>query len=735
MSLKELEIKSEYRASMDYMASDFYIPVLKEAVSYDRAVGFFSSTVLSQIAIGIIPFANKGGYIRLIASPVLSHDDMEAIKLGYEKRADILTKALEVQLFDTKDVYEEKRLNLLANLIADKKMDIRIALVENEKGLGIYHEKLGLFKDREENEIAFSGSMNETDTGMTANYEIVDVFRSWKGEGEKERIEKKKNAFENIWNGSEPKLITVEVPDLKESIINKYQREKIDYKKLQAEDYYELKGLVNKEKNDKTGVPRIPKNIKLHKYQQKAIVNWRDNGYCGIFDMATGTGKTFTGLGAISYLAEELNDELAVIIVCPYQHLVEQWVEDIERFGMKPIVGYGASKQKDWKRDLDNAIRDYKLKVKNRTFFCFITTNASFALDYVQKILNRLRGNILLVVDEAHNFGAKSLKKLLDEKYNYRIALSATINRYGDEEGTEALFNYFGEKCIEYTLEMAIKEHKLTPYKYYPVIVYLSEREREEYDDLSFQISRCVINDKKGKKKLSEKGKKLAIKRARLVAGAGEKINVLEEKIQPYINDKHILVYCGAAKVLQDNEDYTEVDSEDIRQIDIVTDLLGNKYDMKVSQFTSKEDIDERNVLKEEFAKGDNLQALIAIKCLDEGVNIPSIKTAFILASTTNPKEYIQRRGRVLRISKGKEFAEIYDFITLPRPIDEVSGRTFEQMSRELTLVKNELCRAEEFARLAENSMIAYALIDDIKENYGLNDKILQFEEDEYYGE
>lgn len=138
---------------------------------------------------------------------------------------------------------------------------------------------------------------------------------------------------------------------------------------------------------------------------------------------------------------------------------------------------------------------------------------------------------------------------------------------------------------------------------------------------------------------------------------------------------------------------------------------------------------------KEEFAKGDNLQALIAIKCLDEGVNIPSIKTAFILASTTNPKEYIQRRGRVLRISKGKEFAEIYDFITLPRPIDEVSGRTFEQMSRELTLVKNELCRAEEFARLAENSMIAYALIDDIKENYGLNDKILQFEEDEYYGE
>ena len=243
------------------------------------------------------------------------------------------------------------------------------------------------------------------------------------------------------------------------------------------------------------------------------------------------------------------------------------------------------------------------------------------------------------------------------------------------------------------------------------------------------------MKGKNGKIKLSSRGEKLALKRSRIVAGAKNKLTMLEEVIQPYIHDKHILVYCGATKGLEQNQDRTDIDSEDIRQIDAVTDLLGNKLGMEVSQFTSKESVEEREVLKREFSAGDTLKVLIAIKCLDEGVNIPKIKTAFILASTTNPKEYIQRRGRVLRLAEGKEYAEIYDFITLPYDTESVTSLTETQVKRNSTLVKNELRRAEEFSRIAVNMVESASLIDEIKDAYGIQELNWNNEEEDYgYG-
>jgi superfamily II DNA or RNA helicase len=349
--------------------------------------------------------------------------------------------------------------------------------------------------------------------------------------------------------------------------------------------------------------------------------------------------------------------------------------------------------------------------------------------------VEKLRGNALIMVDEAHNFGAEGLSSLLSNRFSYRLALSATIDRHNDEEGTARIYDYFGEKCIEYTLERAIEEKKLTPYKYYPVIVNLNELELEKYSGLTYEIGKCIIKGRNGKIKLSEKGKRLALARARVIAGAEGKVSKLEELITPYLEDKHILVYCGATKILRDDEDYTSVDEEDLRQIDAVTEMLGNKLNMRVSQFTSKEDVSEREILKREFSEGQTLQVLIAIKCLDEGVNIPSIKVAFILASTTNPKEYIQRRGRVLRLAPGKEYAEIYDFITLPRPLDEVPSLTHDQLKKELTLVRNELRRGEEFARIALNMVKAESVLDDIKEAYAINDNLITCEEGLGYGE
>lgn len=732
MGLCDIDVKSEYRSLLDNVAKDFYIPLLSCAKTYKRAVGFFSSSALIEISKGISALAQNGGTIQLVASPYLSDQDVDAIRKGYEQRDSVVKKAIRREMHDGVTEYQQSRLNLLANLIADGILDIKIAFTEDADRMGMYHEKMGIISDDENNKVAFAGSMNESATAMTLNYETIDVFCSWKGEND--RINSKENAFSSIWNDSEPNIKIIDFPELKQEIIEKYKRSKPDFdidKKEYETDLSTYSDLENPTTFGSNYYPCMPVNFKLHDYQQAAIKEWKARNYRGIFDMATGTGKTYTGLGALVELCGNVKNKLAAIIVCPYQHLVEQWVEDIIKFNIEPIIGYSGSSQKDWKKRLENAIRDQKLKVRNKEFFCFVCTNATFGSEFVQSQIKKIKTDILLMADEAHNFGAPYLSCLLTERYTYRLALSATIDRHNDEEGTQSLFDFFGQKCIEYTLEMAIQEKKLTPYKYYPVIVTLSDEELEAYDQLSYEIGKCVIKSKSGKMKLSERGKRLALKRARIVAGARGKLEALEENIQPYLHDKHILVYCGATTGLAENQDSTDVDASDIRQIDDVTDLLGNKLKMDVSQFTSREDIAERAVLKREFSAGDTLKVLIAIKCLDEGVNIPRIKTAFILASTTNPKEYIQRRGRVLRLSEGKEFAEIYDFITLPYSLDSVHSLTEQQLKRNITLVKNEVCRAEEFSRIAMNTVESESIIDEIKDAYGIHESNFNFEEDE----
>lgn len=723
MSLKDHDyhIKSEYRSLIDNVVQDFYVPLLKEAKTYKRAVGFFSSTSLVEISKGIATMAEHGGKILIVASPYLSDDDVKAIKEGYEERNRIIEGALLRSLSDEEaDYYSMQRLNLLANLIADGVLDIRIAYTEDKNGIGMYHEKMGIIEDAEGNQVAFAGSMNESLTAMSINYETIDVFCNWRDGSDADRVSLKNSAFYSIWNNNEPNIVVREFDSVSEEIIKKYKKgtPNYDVDREQFAHIIERKSKLDLSSNC-TGA-RIPSNFKLHDYQKDAISVWVGENYRGIFDMATGTGKTFTGLGAISKLSEDLDDELAVIIVCPYQHLVEQWVEDIVKFNINPIIGYSSSSQKDWKNRLSKAVLDQKIR-KDKRFFCFICTNATFTNKFVQDCINKIKSSILLVVDEAHNFGARSYAKLLDERFDYRIALSATLDRHRDEIGTELLYSFFGKKCIEYTLERAIDEDKLTHYKYFPVLVYLNEDELTGYEQLSYEMSKCIIKDKNGRFKLNKRGELLALKRSRIIAGAQEKLDALREQMQPYTKDNNILVYCGSTNVLDESDDRISVDESEIRQIEAVTKILGNELGMEVARFTSQEDIETRKVIKEQFVKGDRLQAIIAIKCLDEGVNIPGIRTAFILASTTNPKEYIQRRGRVLRKAENKNYAEIYDFVTLPRPLEDVSSLTLEQAQRDVSLVRNELARIKEFGRLADNSMVANELIWKIEETYNIH--------------
>ena len=635
----------------------------------------------------------------------------------------------------------EKSIALLLEYVSGDDPKFEIHVFDKHINKSFLHAKCYIFKGADDSK-AIVGSSNFTRNGLENNSELnyleVNSANVLAKPGEGTTQKGHLQWFAEQWNKSRSwEKVFIRV--LAKTNIGNRAYGRIRETDGDKKDIIERLDPIfkNPDQEDEMKVPRIPDWLNLFDYQKDAIEEWKENNYCGIFDMATGTGKTLTGLSAMAVLSEAIDDKLAVFIVCPYQHLVEQWVEDIVKFGIEPIIGYSESIQKNWKTRLKGAIVDQRF-VKEKKFFCFISTNATFSSAFVQEQINLLKSPALLLVDEAHNFGAEYLRQLLSEKFDYRLALSATLNRHGDAEGTASLYEYFGKKCIEYDLARAIKEDKLTPYHYYPVITTLTEFELDKYQDLSKQIAKCIIKGTHGIK-LNEKGKRLALERARLVAGASEKISVLDKEIQPFINDKHILVYCGATRVFdEDSYGLSEYEQdEDIlegkRQIEVITDLLGNKLGMKVSQFTSKEDMQERSVLLKEFSEGENLKVLIAIKCLDEGVNIPEIKTAFILASTTNPKEYIQRRGRVLRKAPGKTYADIFDFLTLPRPLNDVYGLTKEAKEQDKSLIKNELIRAYEFANIASNRSEAVEILNKIKELYGLEEKDLVITEEMKY--
>ena len=714
MGFENLQLLTRYKTNKNQIVKEFYLPVLKESVMYKRAVGFFTSTALIELSRGLSGLINNGGRIRLIVSPLLDKEDIEAIKRGYEEK-EIIERSLMRCFYEPQNDSDSERLNWLAHLISNGYLDIKVAFTPEKAQKGIYHEKIGIMHDKHANFISFTGSANETYYAFNCNYESIEVFNSLIPEDKNRAFDLDKD-FDSLWNNIEPNITIIDFPKVAREKLLSYKKQiinlKLDENEVNDIPYSETSIGVKR-----IGIPYIPAGVQLFNYQLSAIEEWKKQNYRGIFDMATGTGKTYTRLGAVTKLFHNVK-RLAVIIVCPYQHLVEQWVEDILKFNLLPVIGYSTSSQRDWKRRLENDVFDFKIGVIDT--MCFVTTNATFSTKYVQSQLSKLGNNTLLMIDEAHNFGASQLRELLNNRYQYRLALSATLERHGDESGTKALYNFFGKKCIEYDLERAIREEKLTPYYYHPVVIYLKEAELNQYRDLSKRLIKHMRKNQLGEWEYTEQGKMLLLKRARLIAGAENKLHTLKKLMLNYVNDTHILVYCGAARLFDGTLDSTPADVEGERQIDAVSKMLGNELHMKVTHFTSMETAKERELIKKRFADADPYQAIVAIKCLDEGVNIPSIKTAFILASSTNPKEYIQRRGRVLRKYPGKDYAVIYDFITLPTPIERVNYSS-ESSKMERSLIVKEINRMLEFGQISLNPSESDRLIKELSEAYGMD--------------
>lgn len=435
--------------------------------------------------------------------------------------------------------------------------------------------------------------------------------------------------------------------------------------------------------------PIIPKDVLLRPYQEEAIKNWFDNRLKGIFQMATGTGKTITAISAITKLfnlCKIKNLHCGLIIVVPYKSLLEQWLDILKLFNINPIKCYESKTL--WYDKLNKKIDFFNLGITNTIYI--ITTNSTFNSNLFQESMRNIKKDYMLCIDEMHHATTDKYLMNLPEECSFRLGLSATLESIHNKERTNELISYFGGIVYEFSMRRAIDEGFLTPYYYYPIFVELTDYEKEEYFILSKKIGRLINVCDKDDECLTS----LLMKRARILGSAENKLNELIKLKTKVKNTNYNIFYCGDA-----------IDENNDKFIYKVNRIVANELELKTHTFTSEEDKDERRNILERFKQGD-LQSITAIRCLDEGIDIPELRRAFILSSSTNPKEFIQRRGRILRNSKSKEYAEIYDFIVVAsldkRYIRELSE---EELMVEKKIFLRELDRFIEFASLSINEI------------------------------
>jgi len=701
--LSTIDLDVTYRSDSSRLVSSFYVPCLRRSVLYRRAVGYFTSSGLAVAAQGIAHLINNGGKIRLVASPALSEEDAEAIASGYEDRHSVVSRVTAKELSGIEDHLTRARLGALAWLISQDCLDIRLAIRMDSSGKpqrGIYHEKIGVFTDNGGNHVAFVGSPNETAGGLVANFESIDVYWSW--EDPQDRVDRKIDAFDRLWNNETDGLDVLHFPDTPREILESYRTKTpptADPDEVEeASD--EAKSPENSDGHNNT--PVIPREITLRPHQIQAQQSWFTNNGLGTLKMATGAGKTFSALAiaAETYRKASLK---ALVVICPFQHLVVQWAKEARRFGLDPVLAF--KDQAQWVDLLNSQL--FALRSGTIPFVSVITTNRTFCLDTFQFSLGHFPKSTLIVGDEAHNLGAKGLRAKLPENVRYRLALSATPERWFDDSGTASIFEYFGPVLQpEFTLEDALRGNVLSPYDYYPILIDLSPEETDEYLQISAQIAKYASGIESGDDNPALTS--LLVRRARLLGSAEGKIPALKRLMKKRLETTHTLFYCGDGSV------ESEVTEESRRQVEEVTRVLGQELRYRVASYTFETRLEERDSIRIRFENGE-LQGLVAIRCLDEGVDIPLIQRAVILASSRNPRQFIQRRGRILRKSPGKPKAEIYDMIVIPAIDGEISDS-------ERNLMKKEIVRFKEFAGLALNAGQAISEILPIQSRFGLLD-------------
>ena len=670
-TLREHKFQVSYSKDQDNIAEEFYLPCLSVSDHYDRISGYFGSTIYILAWSALKDFVKKGGKMRIMCSPFLTEEDQKAIEEGLEsKREAVLRQSLINefnQLYDNPNLTAPSR--ALACLIAMDVISIKIAVGRSDISPDIkklFHDKVGLFYQGEDI-VGFRGSINETFKGLSddGNIESIDVFPNWEGGRDEQRVYKDRDHFNQLWNNE---IECVQVYDLPEEIRTQVKS------RVNSADWEtfidQVKVTLNKAKfwaAEKKNGGRTPKT-----HQWRALEAWVKQGHRGILEHATGSGKTYTSICAIRKALEE---NMSVIVLVPSTDLLKQWEGELQDALSDLEINYlpCGDGNDEWKND---GILD--LWTRNSPGFMRITLatmDTASSPDFISRVSSG--AHLMVVADEAHRMGSPRRRNFFAVNAGYRLGLSATPRRYGDPEGTAALIQYFGPIVQPpYTLKNAIDDEVLTPYFYKPCEISLSAEEQKSWDELTDQIKKRVAilgGDLDNRGIEDTRLKSLLLARARILKKASAKVSLAKEIIKNnYISGQRWILYC-----------------EDTTQLKEVLDSVNSLPDVQAFEYYSDMAGDRTQTLRFFNSVGG---IMVSIKCLDEGVDIPATTHALILASSQNPREFIQRRGRILRRYTGKHYAHLFDAIVVPNTIDYEDSK-----DSRLNIVEAELCRAIQF--------------------------------------
>lgn len=650
------DLEFHYSSMSEDVVSKLYRPCLRNSSLYRRGVGFFRSSVFRLMGHDLVEFCLKGGRMEILTSTDIDPKDHDSAMEGYGLSS--FYETLE-EMLDNEVMREPTK--LLCALVATGHLTIKIAVVPEG---GIYHDKVGYFQDSSDppNIVAFSGSGNETFSalrGKGGNVERYDVIWNW-NDSWKVHGRRWKEGLDEDLEGQSQGFEVLDFSEVEPTFLSKHSIS------TQISDYLE-------ENNAASLESLLPP---LRNHQKEGLRKWKENDYRGVLEHATASGKTITSLAAIE---EHLNGGGNVIVLVPTQILLRQWNKEISRYLPNPIVGRIGAGHKD--TEMLNIMR----RRSGQEQFILLSTIRSSSSDQVGKRMRRLiddsESEVLLVVDECHNIGSEGNAMLCASRPYKSLGLSATPERMGDKEGTTRVFDLLGPTVHKFGLGDAMRHSPplLTPYEYHIRTVNLTRAEQESFDDLKAKISKlyAIWTSKKEPEKSQVKRSMevLIFKARRIIRGASGKLDVMTEIVEEHFREgQHWIIYCDTEEML------LQVETR-IREMKIVP-----------MEYTSKMNPYSRSQTLSSFERDGGL--LIAMKCLDEGVNIPCISHGMVLSSSTNPREFIQRRGRMLRKSPGKEIAHIFDAFALPNKKAENTG-----------FLLSEILRAKELAEESENKI------------------------------
>ena len=713
MSFKNLELKISYDSDETDILDSFYRPVLQESILYQRMAGYFSSSTFGLVMSEIVDFIEKGGRIKLVTGVELAENDKSAIEEYVNgqtaKFDDHLVKEIDTADMFLADCAALMGWMLVKEIDGESQLEIKIAIPEEngEVGSRLYHQKVGVFFDSNGDVVSFEGSVNETGKAWVDNIESFKPSISWGDESDKRRVEDDKRRFEKFWTNMAKRTRVVDLPlAVKDKLLRVRPRSTADFRVMLNRVRISIEKHGRSQRSDSTTVGG---QLRLRDYQTAAIRKWSGNNFCGVLEMATGTGKTFVALGCINRLTLHTG-RLVVVIACPYTHLVTQWKDSFENYNSKIAESWRNvdfevqmcnSNYLNWKKDLKKEIRDFNRTDVNGKHFLdkivIFTTHDTLTSKPFLNLMESVSGSTFLVADEVHALGAESrFKNLIKYKYRYRLGLSATPDRYFDDGGTKNLMQYFGGVVTEFPIDRAIKENILSPYRYVPYIVNLNDEEMLQYKILTHKIAKKLGGKSDSKDEEKELSNFIEGERASIIAAAEEKYVAFDKILNQLGSLSQCLIYCHE------------------KQLQRVKDILFRRG-VVCHQITYREPTAKRNDILNQLAQ-DTYDAVVAVRCLDEGVDVPSVKTGIILASTGNPRQYIQRRGRLLRKAPGKTEAIIHDILVAPYSTT-AAGPSYPF---EKKIVQRELKRYSDFARLANNREEAERLIRGVRDAYGL---------------